>query len=106
MLNNNPIRSDTDVRLHILSPSAGKHRFVVLLSHPPQESTPAAFAALLATRGAVAAYLTHDAGVSWPDRAGQELALRALDHDGIAMLRFATLADAMQAKARAERARR
>ncbi len=105
MLNNTPIPSDADVRVHILPQTAGEHRFVVLMCRPPQEATPAAFAALLATHGAVAAYLTHDAGVSWPDRIGQELALRALDHDGIALLRFATLTDAMQAKARAERAR-
>ncbi len=106
MLTTGPIPSDADVCLHILPSEGDAHRFVVLLARSPHEATPAAFAALLATHGAVAAYLTHGAGVSWPDRIGQEIALRALDHDGMAMLRFATLADAVACKARAERGRR
>ncbi len=57
--------SDVDVRAHILPPTIGDHRFVVVLARPPQEATPAAFAELLATPGAAAVYRAFDADVPW-----------------------------------------
>ncbi len=45
--------------------------------------------------GSVNILLTHDAGTSWPDRAGVLLADVALENGGSAFFEFCSLADAL-----------
>lgn len=88
--------------LHILPQSlAAPHVFAVCVAIAPTPATPAA----LLQRGRVSALLTHDAGMSWPDRAGETLLGAVLDHGGGAMLGFETMADALACKRRLDAAR-
>jgi len=54
----------------------------------------------LATPGAVAAVLSHDPGVTWPDRRGIGLSDAVLESGGTVCFEFASLADAFTFRAR------
>jgi hypothetical protein len=82
-----PFDADCAARLHILG---GAHRFVVILPPP----------------GGLSVVLTHDAGVSWPDRRGEALAREVLAEGGTVALGFATLGDALACQQRIRRGRR
>ncbi|MCK8788237.1 hypothetical protein M0638_28200 [Roseomonas sp. NAR14] len=82
-------------RLHILS-DADAFRFVVCAAVPPVPAEPIE----TVPPGEVAVWLTHDVGVSWPDRAGLDLATETLHRGGRVMLGFENLADAMACKKR------
>jgi hypothetical protein len=86
--------ADTLVSLHGFPQGAAGHRHAVVLSHPPREATPAAFAAALTARGG-GAYMTLDAGVPWTDREVESLAAFLVGRRGIVMLGFARRADAV-----------
>lgn len=96
---------DVDARLFIEPTEAGKPRFVVLLSCPPEEPTPASFADLLTTPGTAAAYVALEHGVCWPDRGAEALVHRTLGRGGVAWLGFANLWDAVDCKARVDEVR-
>ena len=70
--------------------------WTVVVALPPVEPDPAN----LLRRGEMAAVLTHDRGVAWPDAAGELLAAETLRRGGVAALAFACLADALACKAR------
>ena len=63
---------------------------LITIASPKQPSNPQA-----AARGSVTPYLTHPAGVTWPDRIGICLANDALEHAGSVVLEFASLADGL-----------
>lgn len=52
------------------------------------------------TAGGATAWITHDAGMTWPDRAGVRLVEEVLDRGGLAALVFKSLGDAMAAQGR------
>jgi hypothetical protein len=58
---------------------------------------------LLLRPGSLSAALTHDPGVSWPDRPGIQMAAAILRKGGVVSLEFASLGDALQCEARLRR---
>jgi hypothetical protein len=84
----------TVARLHILA--EGEHRFVVFVAADERDATPAA----LTRPGGLAALITHDPGLTWPDKRGESLARAMLEADGVAALGFARLGDASAAQGR------
>ena len=105
------MRADTRLPSHAavrlfpcMPPGALWH--AVIISRLPREATPDAWATLMKTPGAVLACLTHDKGVTWPDRKGEAMVHAALEGGGMALLAFSDLGDALMCKRRAERSRR
>ncbi len=76
-------------RLHVLDD--GQHRFVVFVATDEQDATPAA----LTRPGGLSALITHDRGLTWPDRCGESLARAMIEANGVAALGFVRLADAL-----------
>ncbi|MFT8246593.1 hypothetical protein [Roseomonas sp. BN140053] len=92
--------ADTAARLNIIPTGlVGGFPYVVILARPPVEPVTAS----LVRPGEVSTILTHDADVSWPDDHGHELAAATLGRNGVALLAFATLADAMACHAEVRR---
>jgi hypothetical protein len=83
---------DTDARLGFVPGQAGA--YFVFLAAPP-ETAGMHLLDLLTRPGSLTAMLTHDPGVSWPDRRGVDLAEAMLAGGGVAILQFATMADAL-----------
>ena len=81
--------SDTDARLGLV---AGV--YFVFLARPPQQAG-THLLELLATPGNMTTLLTHDPGVSWPDRRGIGLAEATLAAGGVVILQFERMADAL-----------
>ena len=104
-MRNTRLPPDASVRLYPFG-SPGGLWHAVFISRPPQEATPEVWAKLMNTPGATLACVTHDKGVSWPDRKGEGMVHAALDRGGLALLAFTDLGDALMAKSKAERARR
>ncbi len=94
MRTNARIPSDVAVRRDVLPREMGDHRFMVMLSRPPLEATPAAFAELLVTPGAAAVYRAFDADVPWLDRDVEHVVAFLNVHRGVVMLAFAQGDDA------------
>lgn len=70
----------------------------IIAAATPQRARPEA----LAARGNLAAFLTHDEGVSWPDATGEALAAATLQAGGAVALAFVTMGDALACKRRLE----
>ncbi len=84
--------ADTRAKLHIRhDPTHNTPLFMVAVARPPAEPVPEN----LVRPGELSALLTHDPGVSWPDRSGEELSLAVLERGGLVVLAFSALADAM-----------
>lgn len=66
--------------------------YIVTALTPPLEAVPEAI--MLAPLG-ISAVLTHDSGLSWPDKRGEALAAAILERGGGIILAFERLADAM-----------
>ncbi len=96
---------DVRVRQHSLSETVGEHRHVVLLSRPPREPTPPAFADALGATGGMAIYMTYGAGTRRLDDDSVALVRGTLDAGGVAWLGFARGDDAAEC-ARSLRGRR
>ena len=88
-------------RLHEIRNLTG-FPWLVIIAASHAEAVPA----VLTKPGAVCPLLTHAAGVSWPNRTGEALALAALADGGAVALGFVRLADAASCKARLEGAAR
>ncbi|WP_424140011.1 hypothetical protein [Roseomonas chloroacetimidivorans] len=88
------IPAGTSASLEILPPIAD-YPFVVLVAAPGVPATADAFFARLGVPGEVAAILTHDQGIDWPDVDGAMLLELTLEKGGVAFLGFLSLADAM-----------
>jgi hypothetical protein len=86
-----PFPASIRAALHIRQDPLGTTMFWVVLAKPPTEPKPEC----LLRSGQVAALLTHDPGMSWPDRAGEAIAHATLDQDGVVGLAFSALADAL-----------
>jgi hypothetical protein len=83
-----PFHVGCAARLHM---RGGEHGFAIVVAATEAEAVPEA-----ASRpGAVAALLTHDAGISWPDRKGEAVARSIIAAGGAVVLAFASLADAL-----------
>jgi hypothetical protein len=80
-------------RLFVVPPG-----FLVVVADTPEGATTEA----LTRRGHASALLTHDAGMTWPDRRGEALAAAALAEGWTVALQFAALADAMACARRLE----
>ena len=84
--------ADARAKLHIRhDPTHNTPIFMVAVARLPTEPVPEN----LVRCGEVAALLTHDPGVTWPDRSGEDLALATLEEGGVVVLAFALLADAL-----------
>ena len=84
-------------RLHRLPAGIGHPAcWAVVVALPPVEAVPEN----LVRPGKPSALLTHDRGVTWPDAAGERLAVETVRGGGVAALAFACLADALACKAR------
>ena len=79
----------------------GTGAYAVVLAKPPLE--PSLSNAL--QPGRLAAAIEHERGLTWPDCLGQQLAQAALEREGVALLVFASLGDAMACKLRLNRER-
>ena len=55
--------------------------------------------------GGFCAILTHDPGLTWPDRQGVSMVEEVLKHGGTALLEFTSIADALMCQARIKRER-
>ena len=78
-----------DVRLSVLPPC-------VIIAPAGSEASLAG----LTTPGGVSAILTHEAGITWPQRSGQLLADEILRAGGTVCFEFENLADAFACRAR------
>jgi hypothetical protein len=81
-------------------PAGGHERWAVLIARGESPR----FENLLRP-GGLAALLTHDQGLCWPDAAGEELMAATLDRGGMVLMAFVTLADALGCMNRLEQAR-
>lgn len=76
-------------RLHVLPFPLHGCAHAIVIAHPPVEAVPEAI-----WRSGSNALLTHDPGMAWPDRRGEELARAALKQGGVAALAFSSKGDA------------
>ena len=70
----------------------------VIAAPTPERARPEA----LTARASVAAVLTHDEGVSWPDARGEALGAAILERGGAVALAFVSMSDALACKRRLE----
>jgi len=89
--------ADVTARLHVHPGTP--FPYMVCVTRPPIEATPTA----IVSGKNVCASLTHDEGLSWPDRRGEALVLAVLEECGGAMLAFATMGDALACMRRVKR---
>jgi hypothetical protein len=88
------IRTDLNVTQPVHIPAF--RFFAILAAAAPREPS----AADLRKPGGVSACITHDAGVSWPDRRGLSLLNAIVSNGGIVMLAFQTAKDAAACRER------
>jgi hypothetical protein len=86
-----------DVRI-TTSPNGGA-TWAVLVAAPPLKAEIATFL----RPGGLAALLTHDEGVCWPDRTGVAMAVAMLNQGGAVAFEFQCLADALRCETRLRR---
>jgi hypothetical protein len=89
-----PWHAGAAARLHVIPGDA--HPYVVVVAADEADATPEA----LARPGSLTAVVTHDPGLTWPDRRGESLARGVLEAGGVAALGFVRLGDALAAHAR------
>jgi hypothetical protein len=83
--------SSATVGLHIVQDRSDGLPFIVTIDAAPQRLGLAG----LTRPGTVNCILTHDAGLTWPDKKGEAMARAVVQERGVVALCFATLADAM-----------
>ena len=84
--------SGTDARLGFFP---GKHGpYFVFVAAPPNTAG-MHLLDMVSRPGEMTALLTHDEGLTWPDRRGVALAEAMLEVGGVAILEFVTMADAI-----------
>lgn len=71
----------------------------VMVATKPEDAVPDA----LLRKGTVGTMLTHDRGVSWPDRQGEQLGRAILEQGGVVFMGFESMADALTCKGRLDR---
>jgi hypothetical protein len=86
-----------DIRI-TTGPNGGA-TWAVLVATPPFKAEISTFL----RRGCVAAVLTHDEGMHWPDRKGTLMASAVLAQGGAVAFEFQSLADALRCEARLRR---
>lgn len=90
----------TRCAVHSSPAMPGGAMWTVIAAAAPIEPQPDA----LSRRGQLSAFLTHDAGLTWPDAMGVALAEAVLAEGGAVAFGFAALADAMACAAMLRRA--
>lgn len=79
-------------------PDVPAFAWCVIVAADPERARPES----LSRRGTLAAFLTHDEGLTWPSRRGERLARDTLARGGAVALAFRTMGDALACKRRLE----